>query len=153
MEREIDILVVEPGKAPRPARVKDALEIYQEIVGGPLDIGYCPLQKAVLISNAEGKNMGLPPNRPVPNACDYIAGTFFLCGCEEERFASLTPAQQTFFQGFYRKPGEFMMIGGQTMCASSNGLAEAARSLWYNMKSGESVVLTKWGGTESGAPV
>ena len=153
MKQEIDILVVEPGKAPRPASVKDTLETFQEIVGGPIDVGYCLPQKVMLICNAEGKNMGLVPNRPIPSACDYIAGTFLLCGCEGEHFASLTPAQQTFFQGYYRKPGEFMMIGGRTMCASASGLAEAARNLWYNMKSGESVVLTKWGGAESGAPV
>ena len=35
MTREIDILVVEPGKAPRPDRVADTLETFQKIVGGP----------------------------------------------------------------------------------------------------------------------
>ncbi len=153
MKQEIEILVVEPGKAPQPTKVKDTLETFQEIVGGPIEVGCCLPQKVMLISNAEGKNMGLAPNRPIPSACDYIAGTFLLCGCEGEHFASLTSAQQTFFQGYYRKPGEFMMIDGRTMCASASGLAEAARNLWYNMKSGESVVLTKWGGAESGAPV
>lgn len=36
MTREIDILVVEPGKAPRPERVADTLETLQQIVGGPV---------------------------------------------------------------------------------------------------------------------
>ncbi len=152
MEREIDILVVEPGKAPRPAKVKNTVETFTEIVGGPIEIGCCLPQKVLLICNGEGKNMGLQPNRPLPGASDYIAGTFFLCGSEEEQFGSLSPAQQTFFHAFFKRPGEFVMIGKRTMCGSANGLAEAARDLWDSMKSGESVVLTKWGGTESGAP-
>lgn len=43
MTREIDILVVEPGKAPRPARVVDTLDTFAEIVGGPIEAGcYLP---------------------------------------------------------------------------------------------------------------
>ena len=98
MARTINILVVEPGKAPRPAQVRDTLETFQEIVGGPIEAGCCLPQRVMLICNGEGKNLGLPPNRSNPIAGDYIAGTFFLCSFEGEHFTSLTPAQQTRFQ-------------------------------------------------------
>ena len=43
MTKEIDILVVEPGKPPRPDRVADTLETFQKIVGGPIEAGCsCP---------------------------------------------------------------------------------------------------------------
>ena len=34
MAKEINVLVVEPGKAPRPAKVKNTLETFSEIVAG-----------------------------------------------------------------------------------------------------------------------
>lgn len=106
MTREIDILVVEPCKAPRPARVEDNLETFQQIVGGPIEAGCYLPQRVMLICNGEGKNMGLPPNRPNPNnSADYIAGTFLLCSFEGEHFASLSPAQQAEFQKYFSLPG------------------------------------------------
>ena len=37
MTKEIDILVVEPGKAPYPAKAENTLEAFQNIVGGPIE--------------------------------------------------------------------------------------------------------------------
>ena len=39
MPKEIDVLIVEPGKAPRPAKVQNTLEAFGEIVGGPIEAG------------------------------------------------------------------------------------------------------------------
>ena len=106
MTREIDILVVEPGEAPRPARVEDTLETFQQIVGGPIEAGCYLPQRVMLVCNGEGKNMGLMPNRENPaDSRDFIAGTFLLCGFEGEHFASLTPAQQREFQAYFALPG------------------------------------------------
>ena len=148
MGKKINILVVEPGKAPRPVQVKDALETFQKIVGGPIEAGCYLPQRVMLICNGEGKNLGLPPNRANPRARDCIAGTFLLCGFEGERFISLTPAQQVEFQAYFAKPGEFMMIGADAVCATRGKMAVIACKLWDNMKNGESIVLTKWGGQE-----
>ena len=150
MTKEIDILVVEPGKAPRPARVEDTLETFQKIVNGPIEAGCYLPQRVMLICNSEGKNQGLPPNRANPRARDYIAGTFLLCGFEGEHFASLTPAQQLEFQAYFAKPGEFMMVGTDTVCAARSQMAVIACKLWDGMKNGQSVVLTKWGGPGTG---
>ena len=39
MEHEINILVVEPGKPPRPARVDNSLGTFSQLVGGELAMG------------------------------------------------------------------------------------------------------------------
>ena len=102
MTNKIDILVVEPGKSPYPAQVEDTLEAFQKIVGGPIEAGCYLPQRVMLICNGEGKNMGLPPNRPNPtDSGDTICGTFLLCSFEGEHFTSLTPAQQTQFQAHF----------------------------------------------------
>jgi len=105
MTREIDILVVEPGKAPRPTKVEDNLEAFQKIVGGPIEAGCYLPQRVMLICNSEGKNMRLMPNRENPaNSRDFIAGTFLLCSFEGEHFASLTAAQQKEFEAYFALP-------------------------------------------------
>ena len=105
MTNEIDVLIVEPGKSPRPARVEDTQEAFQEIVGGPIDAGCYLPQRVMLISNSEGKNMGLMPNRENPtDNQDFIAGTFLLCSFEENNFTSLSPAQQQEFEAYFALP-------------------------------------------------
>ena len=102
MDQTIDVLIVEPGKEPRLSTVVDDLEHLQQIVGGPIEAGCYLPQRVMLICNGEGKNMGLPPNRPNPtNSRDTICGTFLLCSFEGEHFTSLSPAQQAQFQAYF----------------------------------------------------
>ena len=63
MDQKINVLIVEPGKEPRPATVEDTLEAFQQIVGGPIEAGCYLPQRVMLICNGEGKSMGLMPNR------------------------------------------------------------------------------------------
>ncbi len=105
MTKEIDILVVEPGKPPRPDRVEDTLEAFQKIVGGPIEAGCYLPQRVMMVCNSEGKHMGLMPNRENPtDSGDFIAGTFLLCSFEGEHFASLTAAQQKEFEAYFALP-------------------------------------------------
>ena len=150
MAQEINVLVVEVGKAPRPAKVENTMDAFAKIVGGPVEAGAFLPQRVMLIRNEKGKALGLPPNRSNPRAKDYIAGTFLLCGFEGDSFTSLTSAQQVEFQERFAKPGEFMLIGADTVCASPGELAMNACKLWESMKSGESIVMTKWGGSAEG---
>lgn len=107
MKREIDILVVEPGKAPRPVRAEDRLEVFQQIVGGPIEAGCYLPQRVMLICNGEGKHLNLPPNRPNPAVDgDTICGTFLLCSFEGEHFASLSAARQREFETYFALPAE-----------------------------------------------
>ena len=50
--------------------------------------------------------MGLPLNRALGDY-DIIAGTFFVCGCNEENFVGLTPEQFTRYEKFYHDPQLF----------------------------------------------
>ena len=91
MDQKINILIVEPGKEPRPATVEDTLEAFQQIVGGPIEAGCYLPQRVMLICNGEGKNMGLPPNRPKPVVSD-------------NSFKWAYSAQQTQFQAYFALP-------------------------------------------------
>ena len=106
MDQKINVLIVEPGEDPRPAAVEDALEVFQQIVGGPIEAGCYLPQRVMLVCNSEGKNMKLMPNRENPtDSGDFIAGTFLLCGFEGEHFASLTAAQQREFEAYFATSG------------------------------------------------
>ena len=150
--KQINILVVEPGKPPRPARVDYSLETLAQIVGGELAMGCFLPQRVMLLYNEDARRQGQPPNRYNPFVKDCINGTFLLCGLSDvDGFCSLSPAQQAEFQRYFASPGEFMMLGADHICPTFSEYTETAGRLWDSMANGESVVLTKWGGTESGA--
>ena len=71
MEHEINILVVEPGRPPRPARVDNSLETFSQLVGGELAMGCFLPQRVMLLYNEDASRHGLPPNRcnPFVNEC------------------------------------------------------------------------------------
>lgn len=105
MDRKINVLIVEPGQEPRLSTVVDDLEHLQQIVGGPIEAGCYLPQRVMLICNGEGKNMGLPPNRPNPtDSGDTICGTFLLSSFEGEHFTSLSAEQQAQFQAYFALP-------------------------------------------------
>ena len=93
------VLLVEPGKIPRPAEIGDSLEDMQTVVGGHIQAVYPFEEPVALICNEEGKCLGLPLNRVLRldtgEIYDVIAGTFFLCAAPPDsgRFASLTEEQ------------------------------------------------------------
>ena len=93
------ILLVEPGKAPRPTEIGDGLESMQVVVGGSIQAVYPFEEPVALVCNDEGKLLGLPLNRVLRldsgEIYDVIAGTFFLCAAplDSDRFASLTEEQ------------------------------------------------------------
>ncbi len=105
MAQEINILLVEPGKAPRQAKVEGTLDAFEKIVGGPVEAGCYLPQRVMLIRREDGR--GLPPNRANPaNSGDTIFGTFLLCGFDDDAYISLTAAQQAEFHACFALPGE-----------------------------------------------
>ena len=92
----IKVLVVEPMK---PCEVREirGLDDMQAIVGGYIQAVYPFRDEVALVCNEEGKNLGLPHNRPLINnrgiPYDMICGTFFLAGLGAEDFVSLTEEQ------------------------------------------------------------
>ncbi len=83
MAKEINVLVVEPGKAPRSAKVEATLDAFAEAVGGPVETG-CYLPQRVMLICRE--------------ADPGTAGPFLLCSFEDDSFISLTDAQMAEFQ-------------------------------------------------------
>ena len=153
MKQKMDILIVEPGKAPRPRALPDnTLEAVEAVLGGAAQVG-CFLPRRVLLISREDAG-GLAPNRCMPGGKGFVNGTFLLCGIPEEGclFDSLTPGQQKEFQELFARPGEFMMVGSETY-ADPDDVADKVYSLWDTLKNGETVVLTKWGGQDRGVAV
>ncbi len=147
MTQNMDILIVEPGRAPRPAVIPNTLESVETVLGGAVQVG-CFLPQRVLLLSRED-TAGLAPNRCLPGKHGHISGTFLLCGIPEEgcHFDSLTPGQQKEFQDIFARPGEFMMVGS-TAYADPDDVADAVYSLWDTLSDGDTVVLTKWGGNK-----
>ncbi len=97
MAKNMDVLIVEPGKAPRQATIPNTLEAVETVLGGEARVG-CFLPQRVLLFSREGAD-GLEPNRWMPDGKGYISGTFLLCGVPEEGccFGSLSMEQRKKF--------------------------------------------------------
>ena len=111
--RMIDVLIVEPEKTPRRARIRANLDSYQSIVGGLIDF-VCPLDfndDAILVINDEGKLWGLPWNRSLRfengEPFDVLAGTFFIAKDGSEGLESLTDEQIEYYEKYYYEPEHF----------------------------------------------
>ena len=86
----MNVLMVEPGKAPYETEISDGLEAMQAAVGGNIQAVY-PYEDLVgLVCNEEGKLEGLPLNRALRTEdgeiYDIIAGNFFAVS-ERKTFA------------------------------------------------------------------
>lgn len=111
------ILLVEPGKVPRPTEIDSGLESMQRMVGDCIQAVYPFEEPVALICNEEGKLCDLPLNRVLrmPDTgeiYDIIAGTFFLCAApaESESFASLSAEQIERYSALFQIP-EFFLGG------------------------------------------
>lgn len=149
MSRKIEVLFVEPGKPPRPAFIQNTLAAMEETLGGPIQIGCFLPRRVLLISREDTK--GLTPNRCRPNSRACISGPFILCAVPEDEslFESLNAPQRVEFERIFANPGEFMMVG-DTPFSDPDDVADKVYALWDDLKDGESMVLTKWGGCHAG---
>ena len=109
------ILLVEPGRAPRPAEIENNLRAMQEIVGGTIQAVY-PWQEAVaLVCNDEGKLLNLPYNRVLEDY-DIISGTFFICGIKGEDFTGLNETQLKKYTEMFKYPERFLHTSEGLVC-------------------------------------
>lgn len=105
MSDKIKVLVVEPMKPCQAREIPNTLDAMWEIVGGHIEsFSY---QREVIVSNEEGKLLGLPRNRPLYDSMgtpiDVLRGTFFIVGVSGEHFVSLTEDQLRQFKEMYDK--------------------------------------------------
>ena len=101
---DIQVLKIVPGQAPEAVTMSNTLEAFQAAVGGYIEtVGLDA--NVVLVCNEEGKNLGLPLNRPLTDnhglPYDMICGTFFLAGLGAEDFVSLTEDQLRQYKEMY----------------------------------------------------
>ena len=104
MQRNIDVLYIEPNKLPVKKTIKNTLESKQKLVGGLIEYTYVKdCDDIAIICNEEGKILGLPLNRYT--GYDIIAGNFFIVGDDpklgEDR--SLTEEQINKYTKYFGK--------------------------------------------------
>lgn len=113
MNEKITVLLVEPGKYPKPIEIEDTLEAMQEVVGGDIE-EYMPFDDEVaIICNEEGKMNGSELNRVVyskdKQILDVIAGKFFVAYApfESESFLSMPKDLMKKYEDKFRYPERF----------------------------------------------
>ena len=117
----MNVLMVEPGKAPYETQIGNDLRSMQGAVGGYIQAVYPYEEPVALVCNEEGKLDGLPLNRALRDAdgdiYDIIAGTFFIAGLGESDFTDLPNELAERFAEQFRQPEMFMRVDGKIVAA------------------------------------
>lgn len=113
------VLMVEPGKAPYEAELDGSLRSMQEAVGGGIESNSPYEDPAVIVSNRDGKNIGLTLNRAVygqdGSMTDIIAGTFFIAGLGEESFTDLPDYLMEKYKEQFKHSEKFIRLAGEVV--------------------------------------
>ena len=117
----MNVLMVEPGKAPYETQIGNDLRSMQGAVGGYIQAVYPYEEPVALVCNEEGKLDGLPLNRALRDAdgdiYDIIAGTFFIAGLGESDFTDLPNELAERFAEQFRQPEMFMRVDDKIVAA------------------------------------
>ena len=107
MDKELDVLLVQPMQPPREVKMDVSLESLQKAVGGMIECVYPFEDRVGIICNEEGKLIGLRPNRFLfgedGKPYDMLCGDFLVVGLSESDFASLTPKQVEHYSDLFSK--------------------------------------------------
>ncbi len=104
LQRNINVLYIEPNKLPIKKTIKNSLEEKQKLVGGYIEYTYLnDCNDIAIVCNEEGKLLGLPPNRDIGH--DIICGNFFIVGDDPElgEDRSLTEEQIAKYTKYFGK--------------------------------------------------
>ena len=117
----MNVLMVEPGKAPYETQIGDDLQSMQALVGGYLEAVYPFEQPVALVCCESGKLDGLPLNRALRDAdgdiYDIVAGNFFIVGLGESDFTDLPHELAEQFAEQFRQPELFLCEGDKIVAA------------------------------------
>ena len=117
----MNVLMVEPGKAPYEMQIGDDLQSMQALVGGYLEAVYPFEQPVALVCRESGKLDGLTLNRALRDAdgdiYDIVAGSFFIVGLGELDFTDLPHELAEQFAEQFRQPEMFMRVNGKIIAA------------------------------------
>ena len=117
----MNVLMVEPGKAPYETQIGSDLQSMQAAVGGDIQAVYPFEQSVVLICNESGKLDGLPLNRALRDSdgdiYDIIAGNFFIAGLGQSNFTDLPHELAEQFGEQFQQPEMFLRVDGKIVAA------------------------------------
>ena len=115
MNKVMRVVLVEPNEKAVIKMIDGSLEGMQQTVGGYIEAIALDDQGTCLVCNENGKINNLPLNRALVDddgrVTDIIAGTFFVCGSDEEDFASLDDAAAQKYLKRFLLPEEVMRFG------------------------------------------
>lgn len=113
----LDVLLVEPMKAPKEVQIADTLEALQEAVGGLIEPFNFTDDPVVIVCNEEGKLTGLPLNRAIYDEqgemVEIMAGSFLIMGDGEENFESLSNDMKEKYAKEFEAPEKFFKLAGK----------------------------------------
>ena len=111
----MNVLMVEPGKAPYETQIGSDLQSMQALVGGYIQAVYPFEQPVALVCCESGKLDGLPLNRALRDSYgdiyDIVAGNFFIVGLGESDFTDLPRELAEQFAERFRQPEMFLRMG------------------------------------------
>ena len=117
----MNVLMVEPGKAPYETQIGDDLRSMQAAVGGYIQAVYPFEQPVVLVCCESGKLDGLQLNRALRDSdgdiYDIIAGNFFIAGLGQNDFTDLPHELAARFAEQFRQPEIFMHVDDKIVAA------------------------------------
>ena len=117
----MNVLMLEPGKAPYETQIGDDLQSMQAVVGGYIQAVYPFEQPVVLVCCESGKLDGLLLNRALRDAdgdiYDIVAGKFFIVGLGESDFTDLPHELAEQFAEQFRQPEMFMRVDDKIVAA------------------------------------
>ena len=117
----MNVLIVEPGKAPYETQIGDDLRSMQALVGGYIQAVYPYEEPVALICCESGKLDRLPLNRALRDAdgdaYDIIAGNFFIAGLGKSELADLPHELAEQFTEQFRQPEMFLRMGDKIVAA------------------------------------
>ena len=117
----MNVLMVEPGKAPYEMQIGSDLQSMQALVGGYIQAVYPFEQPVALVCNEYGKRDGLPFNRALRDSdgdvYDIVAGNFFIAGLGQSDFTDLPHELAEQFAERFRQPEMFLRMGDKIVAA------------------------------------
>ena len=117
----MNVLMVEPGKAPYETQIGSDLQSMQTLVGGHLEAVYPFDQPVALVCNEHGKRDGLPFNRALRDSdgdiYDIVAGKFFIAGLGKSELTDLPHELAEQFAEQFRQPEMFLRMGDKIVAA------------------------------------
>ena len=117
----MNVLMVEPGKAPYETQIGDDLRSMQAAVDGYIQAVYPYKEPVALICNEDGKLNRLPLNRALRDSdgdiYDIVAGSFFIVGLGQNDFTDLPHELAEQFAEQFRQPEMFLREGDKIVAA------------------------------------